>query len=110
MNVDAEIESLRAIWPQVSVVLEGGVTWVLLPKTRLTVPGGVAIMDTVLCPNGQGGYSTRLLLESPVTGKPGLNWAQLLALGRTWHTWSWQSVPANQSWLQIYIEHARQLR
>jgi hypothetical protein len=90
-------------------VHEGGVNWVLLPKAHLTMPGGTEVMDTVLCPTGQGGYATRLLLERQVAGK-NLNWTQVMALGRSWYTWSWQDVPASQSWLQIFIEHARVLR
>lgn len=110
MSIDTELESLRAISPQAFLVHEGGVTWVVLPKTRVTVPGGVEVMDTVLCPTGQAGYATRLMLERQVTGKSNLNWTQVVALGRTWHTWSWQNVPANQPWLQIYVQHARLLR
>jgi hypothetical protein len=110
MGVETELESLRVISPQASLVHEGGVTWVLLPMTHLTVPGGgIEVMDTVLCATGQGGYATRLLLERQVTGKT-LNWTQVMALGRNWHTWSWQDVPANQSWLQIFAEHTRILR
>lgn len=109
MGGETELESLRVISPQASLVYEAGVAWVLLPKTHLAVPGCIEVMDTVLCPTGQGGYATRLLLERQVPGKP-LNWTQVMALGRNWHTWSWQDVPANQSWLQIFAEHARILR
>jgi hypothetical protein len=110
MDEAAELESLRVISPQASRVDEGGTAWVLLPTTRVQGPTGVAVMDTVLCPLGQGGYTTRLLLERRVDGKDNLNWTTLVALGRTWHTWSWQNIAANQPWLQIFREHARALR
>jgi hypothetical protein len=110
MSFETQLESLRALSPQASVLHEGGVHWVLLPETRLAVPSGTEVMDVVLCPTGQGGYATRLLLERQVAGKPNLNWTTVTALGRSWHTWSWQDVPAAQSWLQTFIEHARMLR
>jgi len=110
MDVNAELESLRVISPQASLIEEGGTHWVLLPKTRLVVSNSVAVLDTLLCPLGQGGYTTRLLLERRTNSKSNLNWTTLVALGCTWHTWSWQNVPAGQPWLQIFSEHARLLR
>jgi hypothetical protein len=110
MDAAAELEGLRVLSPQASLVREGGTDWVFLPKTLVRTAGGTEVIDTVLCPNGQGGYVTRLLLEQVVATKMNLNWTQVVALGRTWHTWSWQGVPANQPWLRIYMEHARLLR
>ncbi len=67
-------------------------------------------MDVVLCPRGLAGHVTRLLPERRVDDKPNLNWQQVVVLGRTWHTWSWNNIPADQPWLKIYAEHARLLR
>lgn len=110
MDVDSQMESLRDLSPQASITHEGGVTWVLLPKTHVQTPSGVEVMDTILCPTGQGGYATRLLLERQVASRASLNWTQIVALGRMWYTWSWRDVPADQPWLKIFIEHARLLR
>jgi hypothetical protein len=109
-DLDHELEGLRAISPQAALQREGGRPWVLLPQTKLQTPAGIEVMDTVLCPEGDGSYVTRLLLERRVARKDNLNWQQVMAIGRPWHTWSWNGVPASQAWLRIFIEHARQLR
>ena len=105
-----ELESLRAISPQAILGDDGGVVYVLLPQTRLATPGGILVMDTVLCPRGLGGYVTRLLLEHKVEAKMQLNWQGVMLLGRPWHSWSWNQIHPNQAWLRIYAEHARLLR
>jgi hypothetical protein len=55
-----------------------------------------------------GGYTTRLLLESRVP-KPMPNWGVVTALGRPWHTWSWNNVPANWPWAEILASHLKAL-
>lgn len=110
MTDDEELESLRAISPQALLGNDGGVTYVLLPGTRLTTPTGLVVMDTVLCPRGLGGYVTRLLLERKLEEKSQLNWQGVMLIGRPWHTWSWNQIQPNQTWLRIFAEHARLLR
>lgn len=110
MSTDGQLESLREVSPQASFHQDGGVSCVLLPQTHLTTPSGVAIMDTVLCPMGFGGYVSRLLLERRIPEKITLNWQQVMLLGRAWHTWSWNQVSQNQPWIRIFAEHARALR
>lgn len=110
MSDDNELASLRDLSPQASVVRDGPVECVLLPQAHLTTAAGTVVMDTVLCPTGQGSYTTRLLLERQVTTKQTLNWCQVSLLGRTWWTWSWNNIPAGQPWLKIFAEHARLLR
>jgi hypothetical protein len=105
-----ELENLRVISPQASLTLEAGRPWVLLPDTNLQTPAGIEVMDTLLCPQGDGSYVTRLLLQRRIAGKDNLNWQQAIALGRQWHTWSWNHIPADQPWLKIFAEHARLLR
>ncbi|MFL6605663.1 MAG: hypothetical protein ACJ8R9_30630 [Steroidobacteraceae bacterium] len=107
---ETELASLREISPQASLLQDGGIPSVLLPQTRLVTPSGVQIMDTVLCPKGLSGYVTRLLLERRIPEKGNLNWQQVMLLGRAWHTWSWNQVSPDQSWIRIFAEHARALR
>ena len=106
----SQLDGLREISAQAVVVHDGAVLGVFMPKTRLQVPAGTETMDVVLCPNGLGGYTTRLLLDRKVVGKEGLNWQEVTAFGRSWQTWSWQNVPSAQPWIKIYAEHARVLR
>lgn len=110
MDVDAQMESLRALSPRATLLQEGGAPWILLPEARVQTANGIEVMDIVLCPAGHGGYATRLLLERRVATGTSLNWTEIVALGRTWHTWSWREVPADQPWIKILIEHARLLR
>jgi hypothetical protein len=104
------LQGLREICAQASLVHDGTVPGVFMPRARLQTPGGTEVMDVMLCPNGLGGYSTRLLLDRRVAGKEGLNWQEVTAFGRLWQTWSWQNVPSSQPWVKIFAEHARVLR
>lgn len=110
MTNEAEYASLCAISPRAALLQDGPLTCVLLPETRLTTAAGTEVMDTVLCPMGQGSYTTRLLLDRQVATRQPINWCQVLLLGRTWWTWSWNNIPAGQPWLQIFAEHARVLK
>lgn len=107
---ESQVQGLREISAQASVVHDGAVLGVLMPDIRIPAPAGVEVMAALLCPRGQGGYTTRLLLERRIPGKDGLNWQQVMAFGRNWHTWSWQGIPAAQPWIKIFAEHARILR
>jgi hypothetical protein len=107
---ESQLQGLREISAQAAVVHDGAVIGVLMPGIRVQTSAGTEIMAAVLCPGGQGGYTTRLLLERRIPGKDGLNWQQVMAFGRNWHTWSWQNIPAAQPWINIYAEHARVLR
>ncbi len=101
---------LRAVSPQCSVHTEGPVLAVVMPETILNTARGREVMTVVLCPNGQGGYPTRLLLERQVATSKGLNWQQIVLLGRGWTGWSWSQIPSSQSWITIFAEHARRLK
>lgn len=107
---ESELQSLLVITERASVVQDGTILGVLMPGIRIQSPTGVEVMDAVLCPRGQGGYVTRLLLERRVQGRENLNWQQVMAFGRNWQTWSWQNVPAGQSWINVFAAHARVLR
>jgi hypothetical protein len=109
-TAERELESLREISPQASLLQDGGIQCVLLPQTHLVTPSGVQVMDTVLCPNGLSGYVTRLLLQRRIVEKGNLNWQQVMLLARAWHTWSWNQISPDQPWIRIFAEHARLLR
>lgn len=106
---EAQLETLRAISPQASLHQDPNGLCVLLPKAKIQTASGLIEMDVVLCPKGFPGYVTRLLLQHKVD-KAGLNWQMAMAIGRNWHTWSWNNVVPDQPWLRIFAEHSRQLR
>lgn len=110
MTPSSQLESLLDICPTATVNNEDGVVNVLMPNMALPTPSGIEIMDVVLCPQGLGGYATRLLLDRKIESKPGLNWQAVPLRHRMWHAWSWNHIAADQPWLKIFFEHARILR
>jgi len=111
MTVDeACLKSLRpACSGEPQVFSENGLDLILLPNLTLTVSGQTRRMDALLCPGPHAGYSTRLFLAAAIPEKP-LNWQTAVILGKTWHTWSWQGVPANLPLMTILVGHLAALR
>lgn len=88
----AAMNELHTICPGAQEMTEGGIAYIHLPELKLPCPPG--IVEALLCIQQHSGYMTRLFLSKPVPGK-GANWAAHQIFGRTWHTWSWNNVPAN---------------
>jgi hypothetical protein len=102
-----EMDDLRRMCPGAQEMSEGGIEYIFLPG--LKHPCAPGTLDALLCPQQHGGYATRLFLSVPIPGK-GNNWAAHTILSRTWHTWSWNNVPANQRLAEILAQHLRVLR
>jgi hypothetical protein len=102
-----EMDDLRRLCPGAQEMQEGGATYVFLPG--LKHPCAPGTVDALLCPQQHNGYATRLFLSAPVSGR-GANWTVHTILSRTWHTWSWNHVPANQRLAEILAQHLRALR
>jgi hypothetical protein len=102
-------QELQGIYPGAKIIPEAGVDFIYIPK--LVLPEGCqpAEVEALLCPQTRDGYTTRLFLSAPVAGK-GTNWTQHRIADRTWHTWSWQNVHANQRLVQILLGHLRAMR
>ena len=66
----SHLEELKQACGDVSVVTEGGVDLVLIP--RLVLPEGCPPRETsaLLCTGQHGGYTTRLFLATIIRGKP----------------------------------------
>jgi hypothetical protein len=102
-----EMDDLMRMCPGAQAMPEGGIEYILLPG--LKHPCAPGTLDALLCPQQHGGYLTRLFLSAPIAGK-GNNWSTHVILSRTWHTWSWNNVPANQRLAEILAQHLRALR
>jgi hypothetical protein len=92
------------------VIHEGDFLFVRLPGLRFQSQGCEFETEGLLVPQtvpSLGGYTTRLLLEHAVP-KP-LSWSTVVALGRSWHTWSWNNVPPEWPWPQILAAHLKAL-
>lgn len=106
---EAQLEGLRHLSATATAMSEAGVEYVYLPGLKVTVAGVVRELDGLLCPMQHGGYTTRLFLSAPVSER-GQNWTTFTILGRTWHTCSWNNVPASLPLLQILRAHLEALR
>jgi hypothetical protein len=106
---EGQLDALYAICAGPVQMAEGGVRYVYMPGLKVVAAGTERIVDALLCPGPHNGYTTRLFLSVPVPER-GANWSQWQILGRTWHTWSWQSVPAELPLIQMVLEHLRALR
>ena len=102
-----EMDDLRHMCPGAQEMSEGGTEYVFLPG--LKHPCAPGTLDALLCPQQHSGYATRLFLSVPIPSK-GQNWAVHTVLSRTWHTWSWNNVPANQRLAEILAQHLRAFR
>jgi hypothetical protein len=105
---DEQLRALRDISPEARVLTEGNASYVFLPKLPVLVAEQHHRLDALLCPSQHGGYATRLFLEEPLAKAN--NWTVHSILGRAWHTFSWDGVPANQPLLQILLAHLAVLR
>lgn len=92
------------MYPDAKHFTEGGLDFIHIPKLKL--PGGTqpSEVEALLCPQARDGYATRLFLSSPIHSR-GANWSTHHILGRSWHSWSWQGVQAEQELSQILLGH-----
>ena len=105
---EEDLEELRDICPDATIMSEGGYTYVYLPRLRLGQHDIILVREGLLCPQARDGYATRLFLSEPVPGK-GNNWTRHQILDKTWHTWSWNHVPAGRP-AQVLAQHMAALR
>ena len=114
-TTEERLAPLKRVYEGALALVDGVYTFFAIPALPVTVGGSVRHMDALLCSQHHSGYMTRLFLAEPVDerqsidGQPA-NWTQHPILGRTWHSWSWQGVEADQPLLQILAAHLKALR
>ena len=109
--LDDRLAGLRELCPGVTFLSDGGKDFIFLPSLKITTNGNVVVMDALLRPDEHSGYLTRLFLSQPLPSKGrGGGWTTHTIAGRTWHTWSWQNVPATLPLSQMLLEHLWALR
>lgn len=110
MSIDqTQLAEVTAFVPGARVMPDAGIDYILLPSLKVAVGQEEIVLDALLCPVQHGGYTTRLFLAKPI-GQRGQNWTIHNILSKSWHTWSWNNVPANLSLMQILSAHMRALR
>jgi len=100
---------LGAVCARAQVMNEAGIEMVALEGLKLRSDSAVHVVDALLCPSMHSGYQTRLFLSQPFPQKCN-NWSIHQFLGRAWHSWSWQGVPADLPLLEMLMCHLDPLR
>jgi hypothetical protein len=106
MMVIDGLEEMRCLCADARYVSEGSNTYVYIPSLKLC---NGRMVQALLCLTARDGYTTRLFLSEPIAGK-GANWTTHRILDKTWHTWSWNQVLADQRPIEILADHLRALR
>lgn len=105
MNIYAvELDRLKAFCPGAELWDEGGAPLVFLPNMKVESSGAVHLVDLLLCPRARDSYETRLFFSAQLPS--GRNWQPPNAImARSWHTFSWQGIKAEQPWIDILASH-----
>ena len=108
--VDAsQIQELKSFYPGATVIPDGGIDYIHIPRLRLPKGNTPDVVDALLCPQQYGGYTTRLFLSEVILGK-NVAWTPHRVIDKEWHTWSWNNVPPTLRLAQILAEHLRALQ
>jgi hypothetical protein len=108
-----QIEELKTCYPELSLVEEGGCSFILIANLQL--PGGCdpPRVDGLLCPTARDGYPSRLFLSAKVTHKgQGQSWNAdgVMIAGRKWWSPSWNTKQSNQRLLGMVTAHLQAYR
>jgi hypothetical protein len=104
-----QVAELKPLCRSVVEIEQNAQPFLYMEGLRLPAGCEPAAVDALLALHGRDGYPTRLYLQSPIRQR-GANWSVVCLLDRTWHTWSWKDVSANQRVAQVLAEHLRGLR
>jgi hypothetical protein len=107
---DVALAEVRVLCPGAHRMREGEVDYIYLPALHLPPGCDPGEVDALLRPGpGPDGYTTRLFLGQPFPPK-GQNWTVHRILDKTWHTFSFNNVPATLRLIEILANHLRVLR
>jgi hypothetical protein len=102
-------DELKAVCSKARALTDGPLELIHLPKLIVYSDGKEVEVEGLLCLSQHQGYSTRLFLSQPFPAKE-QNWSTQVVLGRLWHTWSWNHVPAHHRPAEVLAQHLRALR
>ena len=106
LTFESGLDEIRSVCAAAQEISDSSASFIHLPA--LALPNG-KIVEALLCLTARDGYTTRLFLSEAVAGK-GTNWTTHRILDKTWYTWSWNNVPADQRPIEILANHLRALR
>jgi hypothetical protein len=104
-----QIDEIKPLCSSVREIQQGEQPFLLLEHLQLPPGCQPAELDALLALHARDGYATRLYLSAPMP-RHGGNWTSVYLLDRTWHTWSWKDVSAQQRAAQVLAGHLRALR
>lgn len=106
------MEALKLHCGCLSLLEEGGVSYLCLQRLRL--PGGCTppVCDGLLCPTERDGYPSRLFFSVRVNGAKDLNWNALEVRigGRLWFAYSWKVEQPDLTLPQLLLHHLHGLQ
>jgi hypothetical protein len=103
---DAQLQPIAGLCEgEVSYRTEGWRRLIFMQGLRFYAGGIERKTDALLCLNHENpAYPTKLYLAEKLGGS--LNWNETAyLLGRSWYTFSWRDVPANQPHIEILAAH-----
>jgi hypothetical protein len=102
---DEALAELRAVVPDAECLEVGDVPYVFLPRLKLPPGNSPVEVDGLLrLASGPDGYQTRLLLAHAYPSH-GQNWTVHTLFGKTWHTPSFNGVPADLRPIEVLCNH-----
>ena len=104
-----QIDELKLLCRTVSEIIQGGQPFLVLEGLTLPPACQSVEVTALLALHTRDGYATRLYLSAPMPQR-GANWSTVCLLDRTWHTWSWKDILAQQRAAQVLAGHMRALR
>lgn len=110
MSAGLDLADLHTVCPDATVMGEGGVTYVYLPKLKLPKGCDPSEVEGLLRPGGgPDGYATRLFLSVPFPQK-GRNWTTHRILEKTWYTPSFNNVTPDLRLIEMLANHLTALK
>lgn len=102
-----QVQELKAYCEKLKSVHEGSETLFLMEGTRLPTGCSPAKCDTLLCPSGRDGYSSRLFFSEQVSGPYQRNWnaTNVRLVERNWFAYSWKIVASGLTLAELVNEH-----
>lgn len=109
MIPEDQIDEIKPLCSTVREIQQGEQPFLLLERLQLPQGCQPAAVDALLALHARDGYATRVYLSAPMPHRGG-NWTSVYLLDRTWHTWSWKDISAQQRAAQVLAGHLRALR
>lgn len=88
-----QIEYLKSRWSGVQSVVEGNITYYLVPDVELPDGCTPARANVLICPVDHLGYPCRVFFSQRIeckTAKPNWNHSPHAIADKAWHAFSWQ--------------------